>query len=121
MAPAPGPVTILDGALPDGVGVDPQQRREVAAGWALVRRHRAEHGVERAAQLPRPLEVAVGPHGGGQRAGAACPRDEVGVAPQVVLLRRGALDGVGEVEREIAAPELDGLDRPRYHRRPVYP
>src|SRR3954463_9400439 len=121
MAPAPGPVTVLDGALPDGVGVDPQERREGAAGWAPARRHRAEHGIERATQLPRPLEVAVRPHGGGQRAGAACPGDEVGVAAQVVLLRRVALDGVGEVEREVAAPELDVLDRPRYHQTSVYP
>src|SRR4051812_39639557 len=122
MAAAPRPVAVLDGALTDRVRVYAEQRGEGRARRALTGRQRAERLGDRAAQLLRRPEIAVpGADRGGQRAGPACPGDEVGVAAQVVLLGRVALDRVGEVQREVAAPELDVLDRTSYHQTRVYP
>ena len=125
MTPGPRPVAVLDRPLADRVGVHGEERCEGAARRLLAGRQRGEHVGDGGAQLARPREV-----GGArarplrQRAGPARPGHEVRVGGQVVLVGRlaaRALERVGEVERQIAAPELDVLDRARYHQNRVYP
>jgi hypothetical protein len=84
--------------------------RRLAAGG-----DRLEHAVDRVAQLAGGSEVALGPHVRGQHARPPRPGHEVRVSAQVVDAWWIPLDRVGKVEREVAAPELDRLDRARYH------
>src|SRR5213083_1784210 len=129
----PGSVFTILGHAPGAAPAEPHARkrlahlrvddRQIRRRGPTGRRGRLDHPIQRLAQLERASKR--GTRGGGapgrlapetRRAGAGKdaagfgPRDQVAERPQMLLRRAAAAaDGVREIDRELAAAEVEGV------------